>query len=1446
MDEAIDGSRGVLFVTYSMLVSKGNKTQTRFKQILKWLTGSDSETINPSFEGVIVFDEGHLAKNIRVGHSSSKGSQTGLMVAKLQQILPNARIVYVSATGATEPKHMGYMSRLGLWDVNSNRGFAEFSSKIDNAGIAAMEMIAMEMKSMGMYCNRFLSFEGASFDVVKITLDSEQREMFNKAAKFWQSFIHEYLRGINSGYIPVGDKTGKLALSMLWANHQRFFLQLMVALKVKECVRLAREAISDSKCVVIGLFNTGESALDDQLSKSTNHDSLLSSPLEGMLTVIEKWFPTMKDGQAHPYYVKKQAEFIAKLKEINLPINPIDDLIDQLGGINEVAEMTGRTKRLIRRRRNLDRFDVETRRPKQDNSRECANFMNRKKRVAIISEAASVGISLQASVVCRNKSRRVHIILQLPWAADKAIQQLGRTHRSHQVSAPEYKLLITELGGEWRLASVVAQRLCSLGALTNGDRTAGSTGSQTLSNFFISKKYATKAIDNVYRVLKAIDDRYSLNNEAIPVLSYTTVSNNLHSNSGGSLNVSTNPLNNNNTNNVGSNIPLTVINNISQLNEVKKIWINELEKTMTDRTKEEIEEQRKKIREALELFEYGLELSIFEVTNKNERVKRFLNRLLGLSIERQQYLFDCFMENYDLTVLAAQQEGSFDDGIFDMKGILTQKKLVFQNPTNQAQETYRYDISILRGMPWEEALALLHEANELREKRERNLNSSDNYPKNGFYVHSRSFHILLATQRPSNSAAFHIVKPHLGHQPNSLDYNTLRTSFKLLSEKEAEKKWSAKFEMEEDSTGVGGGREMKTIVSGSILPVFDLLLSKLERREYIDGKDVLVSRLQIIRAEVESEIDFVGEGDINKMIFEKAQLIEKERKEEERKKKIADEKKKKREEREKEREKKRQEKELVRQEAREKRLAEKREAQRQEREKKLAEKKNNKKNTKKTKKVVKKKKKEEVKKKDERNRRSTRNSRRIISSDEEEEEEEDEVMEIEKIEEDDDEISDIYYSSEAEGEAGEEEEEEEEEEEGEEEEEEEDEEESEEEEEEEESEEEESEEDEEEEDKKNQKKKKVVGILIPQSQLSLVIESFEEYQIKVNQKVKFDELVNKMKEITKLRFSRSQIETNETFNKYINQGTISTEDVDKEIQSCCDRMKSLDNKLSEIYSRVAAEVLRSFDEEHYISYILHPSLSFDETLQKIQYKASMHHVILSYFYLYLSRYGDTPTSKLKDLYNYYNTTSFDTFFAGGIDRFIRLYTNYFSLVPSNNTWVIRWNGGPLPLHPSLLSQANPLSAYLEHCSTVIATSQRISNITSSANSVKFTNYTPNNSAPTLSYSSMNGNPLSRSGNNLILPNNNLVNNFTNNMRQYTSNFKATPVDTNAINHLVKNYAGVNLSSLLNRGRMQSTQTASPPPNVVATTPPPSTTQSPPVITTVQNILPKPSPPPKQN
>jgi hypothetical protein len=192
----------------------------------------------------------------------------------------------------------------------------------------------------------------------------------------------------------------------------------------------------------------------------------------------------------------------AAVAAMELPANPLDDLIDRLGGPAAVAEMTGRKGRLVRSA-SAATVRYEPRNAsgvgagatlEMINVHERGLFLDGTKLVAVISEAASAGISLHADRRVRNRRRRVHLTLELPWSADKAIQQFGRSHRANQESGPQYRLVFTPLGGEKRFAAAVARRLESLGALTQGDRRAG----PSLAAFNYESSWGQKALREMY------------------------------------------------------------------------------------------------------------------------------------------------------------------------------------------------------------------------------------------------------------------------------------------------------------------------------------------------------------------------------------------------------------------------------------------------------------------------------------------------------------------------------------------------------------------------------------------------------------------------------------------------------------------------------------------------------------------------------------------------------------------------------------------------------------------------------------------------------------------------------------------------------------------------------------------------------------------------------------
>lgn len=225
--------------------------------------------------------------------------------------------------------------------------------------------------------------------------------------------------------------------------------------------------------------------------------------------------PPRDPSVAIPACLQLRQSFLDRLSGLTLPTSPLDELIDKLGGAGVVAEMTGRRTRYIRDARDRIVFDQRVGKSTRSddittdvNIHERNQFMSGEKLIAIISDAASTGISLHADRAVKNQRKRMHLTLELPWSADKACQQLGRTHRSNEVCGVLYALVLSPLGGERRFASACASRLQSLGALTKGDRRAA-TGSN-LAQYDIDTDYGRKALrkmlQHIYAATTPLED----------------------------------------------------------------------------------------------------------------------------------------------------------------------------------------------------------------------------------------------------------------------------------------------------------------------------------------------------------------------------------------------------------------------------------------------------------------------------------------------------------------------------------------------------------------------------------------------------------------------------------------------------------------------------------------------------------------------------------------------------------------------------------------------------------------------------------------------------------------------------------------------------------------------------------------------------------------------------
>uniref|UniRef100_A0A3Q2YJN6 Protein strawberry notch homolog 1 n=1 Tax=Hippocampus comes TaxID=109280 RepID=A0A3Q2YJN6_HIPCM len=786
--------KGVIFATYSSLIGEsqsGGKYKTRFEQLLHWC-GED-------FDGVIIYDECHKAKNVcPIG--SSKPTKTGLAVLELQNKLPKARVVYASATGASEPRNMAYMNRLGIWGHKTPfREFGNFIQAVERRGVGAMEIVAMDMKLRGMYIARQLSFTGVTFKIDEVPLTQRYIHMYNKSVRLWVSAREKFQQAAN--LMEAEQRMKKSMWGQFWSAHQRFFKYLCIASKVRRVVQLAREEVQNGKCVVIGLQSTGEARTLEALEEGGGELNDFVSTAKGVLqSLVEKHFPapdrqklysllgidlsakktpspndstsqpqqkgkkrkghgglsgsssdesqsdesdkdsgrdldsddsfksvssadedddfnpclTSQDAVEHAQKMKR--DLLEKLEELAeaLPPNTLDELIDELGGPENVAEMTGRKGRVVS---NDDGTITYESRSELDvpveilNLTEKQRFMDGEKHIAIISEAASSGISLQADRRVKNQRRRVHMTLELPWSADRAIQQFGRTHRSNQVTAPEYVFLISELAGEQRFASIVAKRLESLGALTHGDRRA--TETRDLSRFNFDNKYGRNALEIVMKSIVKLDT------------------------------------------------PL-----VSPPSDFQGDFFKDVQRGLI----------------GVGLINVEDRYNALSLDKDYNNIGKFLNRILGMEVHQQNALFQYFSDTLAAVIQEAKRNGRFDMGILDLGSGDEKVKKVdckkFLTPGYTASgHVELFTVGVERGMSWEEATHAWAEQNG---------------PDDGFYVQSRNNKktAILVKEVNAKKRLFLVYRPNTGRQLKLETYADIKKKFKKVLSEDAKQHWN--------------------------------------------------------------------------------------------------------------------------------------------------------------------------------------------------------------------------------------------------------------------------------------------------------------------------------------------------------------------------------------------------------------------------------------------------------------------------------------------------------------------------------------------------------------------------------------------------------------------------------------------------------------------------------
>ena len=533
-------SEGILFATYATLRSPARQGKpSRLDQIVGWLAGSLDEDDRHGFAGVIVFDESHAMANA-AGSNGNRGevapSQQGRSGLRLQNALPDARVAYVSATGATTVPGLAYAGRLGLWAAGETPfdTRVEFVSAMEAGGVAALEVVARDLKALGLYQARALSYDGVEVDILEHPLSDAQRRIYDAYAGAFKVIHHNIQEALKATGITEGDSTlnknaKSAAMSAFEGAKQRFFGHLLTSMKCPSLIRAIEADLDAGRSAVLQLVSTGEALMERRIAEipASEWDDINVdlTPRETVIEFLAHAFPVQLqepftddndnvlsrpvfDEDGNPVLCQEAVARRDALIEKLASLPPVPSALDQIVqhfGHDAVAEVTGRSRRVLKiTDARGERLALRSR-PASANLAETAAFMDGEKRILVFSMAGGTGRSYHADLACGNTERRIHYLLEPGWRADQAIQGLGRTHRTHQASAPLFRPVATDVKGERRFIATIARRLDSLGAITRGQRDSQTAmgGDATLfrESDNLESLYAKAALRQFYMAL---------------------------------------------------------------------------------------------------------------------------------------------------------------------------------------------------------------------------------------------------------------------------------------------------------------------------------------------------------------------------------------------------------------------------------------------------------------------------------------------------------------------------------------------------------------------------------------------------------------------------------------------------------------------------------------------------------------------------------------------------------------------------------------------------------------------------------------------------------------------------------------------------------------------------------------------------------------------------------
>ena len=138
------------------------------------------------------------------------------------------------------------------------------------------------------------------------------KELYDATTKIWNTLRKQVDRAVEM-------KTATKAINtQYWGAHQRFYREMCLGVKCPKLVELAKEALANGMCVVIGLQSTGEARMNDKVMQTGNikQTKLLSAAKAFLEHVVEVCTPSATSAE--------RAALLTEIAELPLPANPLD------------------------------------------------------------------------------------------------------------------------------------------------------------------------------------------------------------------------------------------------------------------------------------------------------------------------------------------------------------------------------------------------------------------------------------------------------------------------------------------------------------------------------------------------------------------------------------------------------------------------------------------------------------------------------------------------------------------------------------------------------------------------------------------------------------------------------------------------------------------------------------------------------------------------------------------------------------------------------------------------------------------------------------------------------------------------------------------------------------------------------------------------------------------